>query len=480
MTEFYFFTEWGITLVGILAVAAFVAQIMALIFAWLQRKTDPYRPFRIWHELLIIFFLGLIVFQLAEIRQNYVEAIVLELHDDLWYYIAGLQALIQIPIALSRHRSVLVLADNLLILLCLPPLQRLWGNAYAYVVIGLLLYFWLRALIQVTIWARRFTNSLTGLSVKQALDRLPTGLLFYDRRGTIQIMNDTMRDFAERLVGYVPRNGENFYARLAVGDVLPPAIVEPFGKDLLVRVGDDVYAVSLDPIEDKKRGYWQVAARDVTYWWEGRQELYARNQRLAERQEELTQQLANLDRIVAERESIRMKKRFHDALGQRVAVMLRALKEDTVPDQATLKAYAEGLPEEFYSDEAEASADEQYRELVKLYRGISVELLKRGKFPEDECLAKIFVEIIREATTNAVRHGLADQIYITLKEDEAEYRLTVRDNGMSVNAPQPEGGGLKGMRAVLDELNGSLEIATERGFTLIVTVPVSGLESDHD
>lgn len=480
MTEFYFFTEWGITLVGILAVAAFVSQIMALIFAWLQRKSDPYRPFRIWHELLLIFFIGLIVFQLAEIRQNYVEAIILELHDDSWYYLFGFQAFVQLPFAFSRRRSTLVVIDNLIILACLPPLQRLWGNAYAYFVIALLLYFWLRALMQVATWARRFSNALTGLSVKQALDRLPIGLLFYDARGSIQIMNQAMRDFAERLVGYVPRNGENFYARLASGDVLAPARVEPFGQDLLVHLGDDVYAVSLDPIRDNNRQYWQVAANDVTYWWEGRQELYERNVHLAERQAELTEQLARLDQIVAERESIRMKKRFHDALGQRVAVMLRALKENTVPDAETLRAFAKGLPEEFYAEDAEVSAEEQYAELVRLYRGISVELLKRGRFPDDEEVAKAFVEIIREATTNAVRHGLADRIYITLETDATEHRLIVRDNGVSVNAPQPEGGGLKGMRAVLYDLGGDLKIETHRGFILTATVPLKREEPDHD
>lgn len=55
-------------------------------------------------------------------------------------------------------------------------------------------------------------------------------------------------------------------------------------------------------------------------------------------------------------ELLRGKGRVHDVLGQRISLLLRALRENKQPDEALLSAFAEGLPRDFWEDEAPSPA----------------------------------------------------------------------------------------------------------------------------
>lgn len=81
------------------------------------------------------------------------------------------------------------------------------------------------------------------------------------------------------------------------------------------------------------------------------------------------------------------------------------------------------------------------------------------------------MNIIREAATNAVRHGLANRIFVTLRSPDKEERLTVSDNGSVGSESITEGSGIRGMRRRLLERGGSLEITVYPEFTVTARIP---------
>lgn len=91
--------------------------------------------------------------------------------------------------------------------------------------------------------------------------------------------------------------------------------------------------------------------------------------------------------------------------------------------------------------------------------------------------------IIQESITNAVRHGQADRVAVTLQRKPEGVELDIRDDGQSSVPPKPgnEGGkpggfGLLGMEERVLALGGALAIrpALARGTVVSVSLPVAG------
>ncbi|MGB3120532.1 MAG: sensor histidine kinase [Verrucomicrobiales bacterium] len=89
------------------------------------------------------------------------------------------------------------------------------------------------------------------------------------------------------------------------------------------------------------------------------------------------------------------------------------------------------------------------------------------------------IRLVREAVSNAIKHGSPRQIGVTLRFGEGELRLTVADDGsgfVSGSAPGPETGhfGLAGMKERALRLGGALEVNTQpgQGTTLTAMIPL--------
>ncbi len=90
-------------------------------------------------------------------------------------------------------------------------------------------------------------------------------------------------------------------------------------------------------------------------------------------------------------------------------------------------------------------------------------------------LKNAIVAIIKEALANIMKHSNASQAQIILREHPGFYQLIIRDNGQ-VKAYDPEEGmGLKNMATRIKSFNGNINISTEQGFSIFISVPKEGI-----
>jgi signal transduction histidine kinase len=85
------------------------------------------------------------------------------------------------------------------------------------------------------------------------------------------------------------------------------------------------------------------------------------------------------------------------------------------------------------------------------------------------------LRITQEACTNAVRHGSARQVMVSMSRQDGQVELAVRDTGTGFDPAAPHAGsGLAHIRARVGELGGTVAIdsAPGRGAVLTVRVPV--------
>lgn len=90
-------------------------------------------------------------------------------------------------------------------------------------------------------------------------------------------------------------------------------------------------------------------------------------------------------------------------------------------------------------------------------------------FHEDE--EDVIYRVLQEASTNAVRHGHADQIWIQIRKKEQWLTIEVKDNGIGCGQVK-KGFGLKHMEERLALLGGSLEYESREGFFICARIPI--------
>jgi two-component system sensor histidine kinase DesK len=80
---------------------------------------------------------------------------------------------------------------------------------------------------------------------------------------------------------------------------------------------------------------------------------------------------------------------------------------------------------------------------------------------------------LKEAVNNVVKHSGAATCYVSIEQSWKEIVLTIRDDGKfkGTEGFLAEGHGLIGMKERLEFINGSLELLTNNGTTLILKVP---------
>lgn len=210
------------------------------------------------------------------------------------------------------------------------------------------------------------------------------------------------------------------------------------------------------------------------------------------KQGELEAQLKDANQRIAElvkqEERQRIARDLHDTLGQKLSLI--GLKSDLAgkliskdPDQARSELRD--------VQQTARTALNEVRKMVSQMRGIRIkeemgrvsQLLQAAQieliYKQDSALTNVslFIENIlsmcmKEAVTNVVKHSHATVCEITIEQTAKEISITVHDNGVGLAKENDEkGNGLQGMRERLDFVNGTLDITSENGTTITMSVP---------
>jgi signal transduction histidine kinase len=249
--------------------------------------------------------------------------------------------------------------------------------------------------------------------------------------------------------------------------------VQVLEEKLLVRIRNaGSWLFSNDPITVRNKPYIQMLAIDITDEDVLTRELEESNNALKELGTELSLSISNIDQLEREREVLRMKTRIHDILGQRLSILSRLLESDTDSNNMirSIKPLLTDLTKGLTSN-IDKDPQELLSALTQSFALIGTAIHFKGYLPTNQQLAHVFTELIRECSTNAVRHGNASNVYAELQEDDKQYTLLVNNDGIPPTYPIIIGGGIEGMNRQVNEMAGELTIESEPEFHIRVTIP---------
>ena len=95
--------------------------------------------------------------------------------------------------------------------------------------------------------------------------------------------------------------------------------------------------------------------------------------------------------------------------------------------------------------------------------------VKNLKFDEDE--ENAIYRVIQEGITNAIRHGKAEKIWITINREDSDILLQIKDNGVGSKEIK-SGFGTKHMKERIGMLGGTVTFDGSSGFTVNARIPI--------
>jgi two-component system, NarL family, sensor histidine kinase DesK len=213
-------------------------------------------------------------------------------------------------------------------------------------------------------------------------------------------------------------------------------------------------------------------------------------------EEKLEDANKRISELVKLEERQRIARDLHDTLGQKLSLI--GLKSDLArrliskdPDQARneLKDV----------QQTARTALSEVRKMVSSMRGIRLkdeivrvkQILKAAEinFEGNQDISiknvpllteNILSMCLKEAVNNVVKHSGASSCSISIEQSWKEIVLTIKDDGVfkSEEDKETRGSGLLGMKERLEFINGSLELLTKEGTTLVIRVPNDVKPSD--
>lgn len=89
----------------------------------------------------------------------------------------------------------------------------------------------------------------------------------------------------------------------------------------------------------------------------------------------------------------------------------------------------------------------------------------------DKNIKHCFIAVIKEALSNIIKHSNATGVSVTIHEHPAFYQLVVQDNGSLGSYNSENGIGIKNISDRVAALGGNININTENGFRIFISVP---------
>lgn len=381
-----------------------------------------------------------------------------------------------IDVLQAAPRSALCCGAIFLVLASLAPAQilaeigtgeMLFGRYFLSAPLRLFVLYYIFILILEWVVYKKVSsikkNQIGKNSIKESMDNLPDGICFSKLDGTPLLVNRQMQEisydvFGKRLVNDVVcarnirTNRFNPATKILQWD---PLIFESNGKVWQIKI---IYHGLVK----------ETLIYNITLEWA----LYEEIKKISEANRRMNADLKAYQEKIGEytrqKENLQAKIKIHDRLGQSLIYFRRYLEKQnkTPEDRIRLETLWRESLLLFEEKKGAPKEPSSWDKLISTAKAIGVEVIAEGELPDGEQDRRLLVDFVHEAMNNAIRHGRAKKIRITLKDDGPTFRCRIVNDGLPPQGPIEEKGGLKNMRQRLAYYGGELSVNTDEGFQL--------------
>lgn len=297
----------------------------------------------------------------------------------------------------------------------------------------------------------REKKRITRNSIKQAIDLSNTGILLLNKYGEIIMINSLMEEILSE--ANIKKDFVENIKKHSLNKV---------GKDYLIKGKGKVYLFVINELSG------EILAEDITNEYNLQKAIDNQNKEIEKNNEKILKMIDDMEKMEKEKELQKLKSTFHDMLGYKLSILHQYLIQEG-NSKMSFNDIRWMMEDVFKDIQVENVSKQNLDEMIKIYKSIGVNVIINGDLPKDDKKAKIFIEIIREAITNAIKHANTDEITINMSVLDDKNLMTITNNGILPKDKIVENDGIRGMRKRLSSINGTLKISTKNRFKIEAT-----------
>ena len=292
-------------------------------------------------------------------------------------------------------------------------------------------------------------ETITDFSIKKVIDECEFGILVLKGKKA-KLINNKMYEILDKL------NIKKDY----ITNIIKQSI-DQLDKNYCVRVEDKYYVFVINNNE--------IITFDITEVYELHQKLNEQNKKLKENNKEILSSINNIEKLEKEKNLLKLKNKYHDILGQNLSILQQYLNKENIT-QENFEEIKFMIQKMFIDIEDTDDTNANLENLIKIHKKNGTDIIIDGKLPQNKEVAKVFFEIIREATTNAIRHAGSSKVFVNIKETLEETYMIITNDGRKPNEFITENQGIKDMRRKVKKLGGMFYISTVPEFSVNISI----------
>ena len=322
-------------------------------------------------------------------------------------------------------------------------------------------------------------KSLTKSSLKNGLDTLPGGLLFYWTGGVVKMVNSRMNEISHMLFREGIYNGNTFWEKIKERAL--DGSIQKDKDEYMLRLRDGkVYSFKRNVCYFEDHELYEVTAYDVSREQLLNEELKIKRVKADEIKVRLRQLNDDIEKLTAEKEILDTKRKVHDDLGRTLIMTRRYLDtKDEDLGKEIIKLWK--LNTMLLKGEESEEDVFQYSGVVHDIRKTGLEVNIEGALPTDKNTKEVVIAALSTCATNTLRHGNGTAMYVKISDTkvktirslkEKDYiKIEISNNGRLPEGEFTEGGGLSNLRKSVERLGGLMNIEVLDRFKVILKLP---------
>ena len=292
-------------------------------------------------------------------------------------------------------------------------------------------------------------ETITDFSIKKVIDECEFGILVLKGKRA-KLINNKMYEILDKL------NIKKDY----ITNIIKQSI-DKIDKNYCVKLENKYYVFVVNDNE--------IITFDITEVYKLHQKLNEQNKKLKENNKKILLSIDNIEELEKEKNLLKLKNKYHDILGQNLSILQQYLNKENIT-QENFEEIKFMIQKMFIDIEDTDDTNANLENLIKIHKKNGTDIIIDGKLPQNKETAKVFFEIIREATTNAIRHAGSSKVFVNIKETLEETYMIITNDGRKPNEFITENQGIKDMRRKVKKLGGMFYISTVPEFSVNILI----------
>lgn len=320
----------------------------------------------------------------------------------------------------------------------------------------------------------KWQNShISALSIKEALDKVPTGICYCVSGGIPIMTNNAMNRISTDLYGRQFYDGNAFWDML--GRYEDPDVIRGGERPIIKSPTGRIYSFKRNVLDFRGNKVTEITAVDVTREYELTRQLEEHRNKARSINNRLKALLETIEYVTMNREMLQLKSALHDNIGQSILIAKRYLLVPGSVDRNEMLTFWRNNISHLLNETPE-EWELPYYVISKEAVNLGIELQIIGDLPTERNLIPVVDSAISVQVGNTLRHADGKKVFINIETQGNEYVLTFKNDGKQPEGEVTERGGLKNLRLETEAVGGSMRIESVPEFVLEIKLPKGGNE----